>query len=190
MKIEHKPFKGANYEYGINGKKIAVVGYSFWHNGEYPDTEDWGAFTLSKVMSGAWKPRFFSTIRNSFGFGSHAEFWERVLFFNYVSTMIGNGAERFAAATDEEARAANIRFERIIDEHKPDLVLVFTKKTQLGALGLGFKPLPEPLQMFVHAERTSGGHTARIIRLRHPQGANGAALKKAVAQTVGLPLPL
>lgn len=183
MKVEHKPFKGGDYEQGINGKRIAVVGYSFWHDGEYPDSEDWGAFTLSKVLSGAWKPRFYSTIRNSFGFNNHTEFWNRVLFFNYVPTMIGTGAERFATATDEEATVANARFSRIIDEHRPDLVFVFTKKTQLGGLGLAFKPLAAPLQMFVQAERQANDHTSKIIRLRHPQGANGRALKQAIAQT-------
>lgn len=182
MKFEHKPFKGSEYEQGINGKKIAIVGYSFWHDGEYPDSEDWSSFTLSKVMSGAWKPRFFSAIRNSFGFSTHPEFWSRVLFFNYVPTMIGTGAERFATATDEEAAIANTRFERIVDEHRPDLVFVFTKKTQLGSLGVAFKPLPEPLQMFVQAERSVSGHTSRIVRLRHPQGANGSALKQAISR--------
>lgn len=184
MKFEHKPFKGDHYEQGINGKRIAVVGYSFWHDGEHSDSENWGVFTLSQVLSGAWKPRFFSTIRNSFGFSNQREFWNRVLFFNYVPTIIGTGAERFATATNEEAAIANSRFERLIDEHRPDLVFVFTKKTQLGGLDLAFKPLEQPLQMFVQAERQANGHTCKIVRLRHPQGANGQALKQAIAQSL------
>lgn len=181
MKVEHNPFKGAEYENGIDGKRVAIVGYSFWHDGHYPDSEDWSSFTLGKVMTGDWKPQFFSTIRNSFGFTSHTEFWNRVLFFNYVPTMIGTGAERFATASPEEAKVANTRFERILDEYRPDLVFVFTKKTQLGGLGLGFRPLPAPLQAFVQADRAGNGHLSRIFRLRHPQGANGSALKQAIA---------
>lgn len=185
MKIEHKPFKGAEYEQGIKGKKIAIVGYSHWHDGECSDSADWSTFTIENVIKGEWKPRFFGSIRNSFNFNSHKDFWNRVLFFNYVPTMIGIGAERFASATDQEAAVANTRFERIIDEYRPDIVFVFTKKTQLGALQLKFKPLPEPFQTFVQATRTSQNHTSHIVRLRHPQGASGRGLKQAVLQIVG-----
>ncbi|WP_426129889.1 hypothetical protein [Pararhizobium sp. PWRC1-1] len=187
MKAEHLPFKGASYNQGINGKKVAVVGYSHWSEGEYPDNENFSAFTLDKVMDGSWKPRFHSTIRNAFGFTSHSDFWNRVLFFNYVPTMIGTKSQRFGTATDAEAKIANARFEHILDDHKPELVFVFTKKTQLGALGLNFEPLSEPLQAFVHAERTANGHTSKIVRLRHPQGANGRALKQTIAQALGNP---
>lgn len=185
MKVEHSPFKGDEYEQGINGKKVAIVGYSHWHDGEYSDHNDFSTFTVENVVKGEWKPRFFSTIRNSFGFSNHKEFWSRVVFFNYVPTMIGTGAERFGTATDEEAISANARFVRIIDEYRPDLAFVFTKKTQLGALQWGFKPLPEPFQGFVQATRTSEGHTSQIVRLRHPQGATGIALKGAIEHFLG-----
>lgn len=181
MKIVHKPFRGSEYESGINGKRIAIVGYSFWHDGEYPDNEDWSSFTIGKVISGAWKPKFFSTIRNSFGYTNHNDFWNRVLFFNYVPTMIGTGAQRFATATPEESATANTRFQQILDEYRPDLVFVFTKKTHLGGLGWGFRPLGEPLQAFVEAERAENGYVSKVFRLRHPQGANGKELKQAVA---------
>jgi hypothetical protein len=184
VKIEHSPFKGAAYEQGIKDKKIAIVGYSHWHDGQAADHDGLSVFTVEKVIKGEWSPRFFGAIRNSFDFNSHKEFWNRVLFFNYVPTIIGTGAERFGTATDDEATVANARFERIVDEYRPDVVFVFTKKTQLGALQLGFKPLPEPFQGFVQATRNSQGHISQIVRLRHPQGASGTALKQAISHII------
>lgn len=185
MKLEHKPFIGADYEQGINGKKIAVVGYSHWHEVKHSDHADWSLITMKKVITGEWQPRFFGAIRNNFGFSSHREFWNRVIFFNYVPTMIGTGTERFETAADDEAMIANARFVRIVDEYRPDLVFVFTKKTQLGALQWGFKPLAAPFRGFARATRTWEGHTSQIVRLRHPQGASGKALKGVISQFVG-----
>jgi hypothetical protein len=179
--IEHDPFKGQRYEQGIQGKKVAVVGYSHWRDGEQPDQTDFSLLVMDNILKGVWSPQFFGSIRNYFGFSNQEKFWSSVLFFNYVPALIGTGDQRFCTATDDDANRANARFERILDEYKPDLTFVFTKKTQLGALNLGFKPLPKPFQNFVQTARTSHGHTSQIVRLRHPQGADGETLKQAIS---------
>lgn len=181
MRIEHKPYVGENYENGISGKKIAIVGYSHWSDGEFPDTEYWSDFTIKQVFSGKWSPNFFSSIRNNFGYSDHRSFWTRVLFFNYVPWMIGTGNERFASINEAEAVAAKARFLNVIDDYKPDIVFVFSLKTHIGELGLGFKPMPAPLAMFSDAKRNANGHETTIVRLRHPQGASAKELRAAIA---------
>ncbi|MEY9770195.1 hypothetical protein [Sinorhizobium fredii] len=183
--IEHLPFEGKNYNEGISGRKIAIVGYSHHHDDPSGDNTEFTRFTIRQVISGQWKPRFFTVIRNSFGYSSHDEFWNKVLFFNYVPMMIGVGAERYKWANEEQADIANARFLRVLDDYAPDCVFVFTKKTRLGALDLDFAPMPSPLQSFVAATRSTPAAKSVISRLRHPQGANGHDLRVAIRTALG-----
>lgn len=183
--IEHLPFEGKNYNEGIGGKKMAVVGYSHHHDDPGNDNADFTRFTIRQVTSGQWKPRFFTVIRNSFGYSSHDQFWNKVLFFNYVPMMIGGGAERYKWANEQQAEIANARFLRVLDAYTPDCVFVFTKKTRLGALDLNFAPMPSPLQRFVAATRSTPAAGSVIYRFRHPQGANGHDLRVAIRTALG-----
>ncbi|MDW9812851.1 hypothetical protein [Sinorhizobium meliloti] len=180
---EHLPFKGECYTDGICGKRIAIVGYSHHHDSPNDDGE-FTRQTIGHVVSGTWKPRFFTVIRNAFGYSSHAEFWSRVLFFNYIPTMIGVASDRYKWASDQQATRANERFLEILAEYAPDCVFVFTRKSRLGALDLGFSPMVAPLQGFVTATLTTPVRS-EIYRLRHPQGADGKHLRAAIA--VALP---
>jgi hypothetical protein len=177
--IEHHPYIGPDYEKGIDGLKVAIVGYSHYSEPQN-DSPGFTKWCIEQTLAGHWSPRFFTSVRNSFGFADHSEFWPKVAFFNYVPVMIGTAASKFARAERQHEDRANTRLLEIIGKHRPDLVFVFTRKTTMGALGLGFQPLPASYERFVGARCEVGGHESRIVRLRHTQGAKADQLRGAI----------
>jgi hypothetical protein len=182
--IEHDPYEGPLYKSGIGGFRIGVVGYSHYL-GDTKDSRDFTSIWINNVAQHGNRIRFFTSVRNSFGFDNSSEFWERVVFFNYVPVMIGKSAEKFHRAVPELEARANERFVEIIDRCQLNLVFVFSKKTALGALGVYFSPLPAPYERFVAANLHRKGRNVRIIRLRHTQGAKLSELKGAIAGVLG-----
>lgn len=147
--IEHTPWRGAQYERGIEGTRYAILGYSHWHELHEADADNTTDYVLSRVISGEWHIAFFTQIKNYFEFESHSEFWNRVLFFNFLPSFVGNSDERFNWGIPAEVHRAQTRFLRIVRQARPDKVLVFTKKgwsTRLPAkmpqAGLRFPSVP------------------------------------------------
>lgn len=178
--IEHSPWIGPDYQQGIEGHRVAIVGYSNWWDSE--DSADVTTDTVERVVSGEWKPAFFSSIRNYFGFTSNAEFWNRVMFFNFVPEIIGKGDERFNSATKEQKERGRERVLRLFDEHRPQKAFVFSTKAWTD-----FPPLNEGI------ERDWGtyGEADRLVTafgLRHPQGADGADMKRKVEEFMRMPV--
>lgn len=196
MAIVHEPWKGREYESGIDGQRIAIVGYSHW-NGD-PERFDHPQFTqnvIRGVMSGESSHSFFTQIRNYFGFDDHGAFWEKVLFFNYVPRCIGGPDERFVVADESWNNSANERFREILNRHSPDKVIVFTSKGWGSLppfdapLNLDFEPagltgaiLRDPCGMY-----QAGNKSAMTFGLRHPQGASAEVMHRAVKWILQLP---
>jgi hypothetical protein len=178
--IEHLPHVGADFDNGVDGLKVAVVGYSHYPSPGDVDSAAFSQAWITRVVTGSDRSRFLTSIRNSFGFREHSEFWSKIVFFNYVPVMIGGAGDKFRRANREEEEWANRRLLRIIDDLKPDIVFVFTRKARLEGLGLAFKPMASPYERFAVATHDSDGHRVDIVRLRHTQGAYTAHLQGAV----------
>lgn len=63
--IEHAEWVGANYDAGIRGQRIAIIGYSHWADavGEHPD---FTCDVVLKVREG-YSHSFFDRIQEYFG---------------------------------------------------------------------------------------------------------------------------
>src|ERR1700720_4656808 len=93
---EHIPWRGSRYQIGINQEGIAILGYSHWFSENEEDSDELTIRVMSKVITGEYSDiPFFNHIRDYFGFESNKEFWNRVLFFNYLPDAIGIADERF-----------------------------------------------------------------------------------------------
>src|SRR4051812_18853661 len=118
--VQHAPWEGSEFlRSGLNGQKIAIVGYSHW--GAECDEDDYPEYTNevdTGVVSGAIRSNFFTCIRNYFGYESHAEFWSKVVFFNYLPRCIGGPDARFAEGTPEEHEEGGRRFFSIVGDLK------------------------------------------------------------------------
>ena len=106
--VDHVYWRGREYESsGIGQQRIAIVGYSHCKEDNEEDNKESTPIVLNNVISGTWSIRFFTSIRNYFGFGSHVDFWEKVVFFNYVPDSM-NATTRFDWATDEQINVHKI----------------------------------------------------------------------------------
>lgn len=182
--MEHQIWRGERYNDGLRGGlKVAIMGYSHWDDAA--DHERKTIDTIEGVLSGDDTPKFFSTIRNYFGLDAHADFWPMVLFFNYLPETVGGGSERYRNGTAAQYEAAEGRFMRVIDDHKPDIIFAFSTKVH-DRLPNGFIEAATRLKSgHAHGHYDHGGHRTAVAMLPHPQGANGASMRQAIDEMLG-----
>lgn len=184
--IEHLCWRPALYEEGIAGSRIAICGYS-----HYSDEGDHDGLTIDivgDVVSGAAPYRFFTSIARAFGYDDRAAFWNRVLFFNFVPTIVGASEDKFAVASNYANERARARIQRIIEEHEPHKLFVFSEKawatfpkTNEEVAGA----VPQGADVRAGTYTTSHGHRVGAFGLRHPQGATASELREAVVSGLG-----
>jgi hypothetical protein len=189
--IEHKPWEGPNYkEGGINGQRIAIVGHS--HHGDN-DTDAFTLETMSDVISGREKYKFFDQIRDYFGFQDNADFWNRVVFFNYLPDCVGPDEQRYKYGTPDQIKRAKERFPQILVKYRPDKVFVFSYQM--------WKQLPESREQgpsnkdgeiegdgFWWCTYPADGQIATAFRLEHPQYAPKEPQTQAVRKILAIPV--
>lgn len=177
--MEHVEWCPSGYrDGGLAGQKIAIAGHSHWSDD--PDHDGSTDACLHNVISGKWRIAFFTSIARYFGF-EPAEFWPQVLFFNFLPTVVGKGIDRFKDGADQW-EAGRARALRILDQHEPDKMFVFSTKA--------WKVFPPTIEDsagveaqapdYWHTYQTSSGHEVKAVGLRHPQGAEKAAMTARV----------
>ena len=190
--MEHKVWRGKGYDgEGIRGSRVCIVGYSHWLGaGKEADDADTTTDVVAKVVSGEYRIAFFTQIRNYFGFKEHADFWRRVVFFNYLPNAVGGADARYHSATDVEP--ANKRFEKVLAKEQPDKVAVFTMKGWRGlapvlALSPCGRVLSLGLKLCELRRYDVGKKCVPVLGLRHPQGAPGELMRQAVQWMLDIP---
>lgn len=187
--IEHAPWVGSKYAgEGIDGQRIAILGYSAWTP---DDHEQYTVESVRNVISGAWKNvGFFNSIARYFG-RPVADFYERVVLFEFVPCSVGGGDQRYAVATPEQAEVGRARLLRIVKEHGVEKLFVFSAKA-LGEIPPMLGDTPGSLQTlngttfrYGHYAHDDGNRTA-VFGLRHPQYAPGGLMRRAVAEALAL----
>lgn len=186
--IEHTPWVGSRYEQGIGGKTVAISGYSHW--GDEPDTSDATVKCVEHVIDGTWSISFFDKIMSYFGFSDRSLFWNSVIFFNFVPSLIGSGGNRYAWATEEQKAIGQRRVLRIVEQYKPERLLVFTRKGWCsypltiedkrdgGSIHLA-EDQPHAFT-YGHYPHLEGATTTIAYGLRHPQYARNDLMRSAV----------
>ena len=185
MPIEHAPWLPKSTE-GIQGQKIAVVGYSHYYVGG-PDTISLTKDVVQSVVNGGKRIAFYQAIQGYFGFADDPGFWNRVIFFNFVPDSVGPEAMKYAPGTPEQLQRGRDRFLRIIHAEKPSKVFIFTRK--------GWCQLSETLEELSGGECTpliqgrnapswgtykAGDRPVRVCGFRHPQGASGEEMRAGI----------
>ena len=112
--IQHIPWKGQRYEEGIESQRICIFGNSHWLGEGKEDTDDFTIDVLQGVIDGSWNLSFFTQIRNYFGYTDHKEFWDRVIFLNYLPECIGGPKQRYNFAPRDQIELAKVRFLTLI----------------------------------------------------------------------------
>lgn len=192
--ISHKPWKGAEYELGIAGQRIAIMGYSHWLGQSSVDCDEFTCKVMSDIVKGGGHT-FFACIRNYFGFASHDGFWQLVLFFNYAPCCVGNEKQRYRAIAKEDAARAETRFRDILTQYEPDKVFVFSTKgwDTLPVFDSGLNSafntagLEKVLLFNSSGTYDAGGKLVMAFGLRHPQGAPKDLMRDAVKRILEVP---
>jgi len=187
--IEHAPWVGGKFAgEGIDGQRIAILGYSAWTP---DDHEQYTVESVRNVISGAWKKvGFFNAIAGYFG-RPVADFYERVVLFEFVPCSVGGGDQRYAVATPEQAEVGRSRLLRIVNDHGIEKLLVFSAKAlkdmppTLEAASGSAPTLNGTKFKYGHYVRDDGNRTA-VVGLRHPQYAPGGLMRRAVAEAMAL----
>lgn len=173
--MEHKEWVGPSYKEG----GLALVGYSHHHDGE--DHED---LTIKVINELALKPThaYFSYLRNYFGPSlSPEEFWNNVVFFNYLPNIVGPSDQRYAHGTPEQRHDGAKRFDRITARYKPRHAFILTSRH--WAFSECSFSAPEKMPGFEDKGfqycQANNGRT-NIFFLRHPQGARKDVMMGAI----------
>ena len=145
--VRFEPWKGENYETsGFNGKKILVIGESF-----YCSEEDAVATLTEKVVTdylkirdgesldnkGGWTNTYLKFERSLVGHGTKPkesrEIWNSIAFYNYLQVPMSGPRESGVAIDYKNAENA---FFEVINELQPDLIIVW-------GVGKLFNNMPE-----------------------------------------------
>lgn len=185
MQIEHAPWK-PTVSGGIDGQKIAIVGYSHYADG--PDQVGLTQDVVQSVVDGNKSLRFFCDIQSYFGCEDDAEFWNRVLFFNFLPDVVGLKPQKYDKGTPEQLERGRDRFLRIIGAEMPDKVFVFTRKgwgafpetTVEEQSGNVCTPLISNLSEPNWGTYMAGSHPVLVCGLRHPQFARSDDMRQQV----------
>ena|SRR5665213_1552092 len=98
--IQHAPWKGRSNASGFKGQRIAIVGYSHYRSPRHADTYQFTKVVVERVLSGEQKgDSLFATVPGYFRIKYRADFWNRVLFFNFIPDCIGTSDNKFAGET-------------------------------------------------------------------------------------------
>jgi hypothetical protein len=186
--IEPDPWRGSLYGDGINGCRIAIIGYS--HHGDFAEVQNSTIDTVKQWLQ-------FRNFRNSFFpyiegyFDEGRDIWNHVMFFNYLPLPF-TSSSKFDSGSDNQIKDAQSRFLRIMQEDDwPCKAIVFTSKGWASiSQGTGEikRPLdPERFPGFSWVNYDANGHTVSTFGLRHPQGAKRELMRSAVQHILGLP---
>lgn len=197
--IVHLPWVGNQYKSGINGKRIAIVGYSHWKGNDDPDedNEDVTKVVLDKVLEGKYSNiTFYNKIQSYFGRES-VDFWNNVLFFNFIPNYIGLAEKRHAEGSDAQVEIGKQRFYDILQKYQPHSVFIFSRKaweslppTIEEAAGIRGDAIPGGQPNFERHHYLINDQFVQAMALRHTQGASDALMHPAVAGAMALtPLP-
>jgi hypothetical protein len=179
--IEHAAWRGTDYcKTGIDGQRIAIVGYSHWHSAGEEDRPEKTNEIVGRVVSGEYKIQFFTQIRNYFSYADHESFWHRVLFFNFLPNFVGDPNDRYSHGTEEQRSLGRARFARIIREEQPNKLFIFTSRHWVFGDAMGRSQFDQISPKFSWRAYDVEGHSAKAFFLRHPQGASRALMRRAV----------
>ena len=149
--VDHAPWIGSHYDKsGMREQRVAIVGYSHWLEQVWQDTDRATIDCISKVVSGRLetKTTFFDRVRNCFGYDNHNDFWPKVMFFEFLPDCVGGGNDRYKHGTPAQRERAVPRFLRLITNHQPNKVLIFTGFNTRSRYFPPMDSKPESIQQF------------------------------------------
>ena len=193
--FEHHAWIGPEYKAGIDDQRIAIVGHSHYRKATEPDDVDFTLNVIREAMEND-SVNFQNQISGYFG-ASNGNFWNRVIFFNFIPECIGSvdcGRDmKYDGGTPSQIEHGRSRTMRILDMYKPHKVFVFAAATwrkfpatrEEAANKANHTLIPDCSHSWGTYEFDE--HITVAVRLRHPQGATKEEMKLAVKAALAIP---
>lgn len=132
--VVFQPWVGENYEKGINGKKVMILGES--HYGESGKDNlgftNWVVnhyldYLKGKIKSSGWMGNWskYTNVWKSVVGGKKSDFWHSIMFYNYVQEFIVDSRISPSNAQFETSETA---FFQVLNKYQPDLVFVWGER--------------------------------------------------------------
>jgi hypothetical protein len=128
---------------------------------------------------------FFTKIKTYFGYRDPQEFWNSVMFFNFLPNAVGYHDKLYACGAQDQLERGRHRVKRLIEKYTPQIIIVFTTK--------GWSEFPSTREetkaelhslvgfpSFTWGTYRSQCGTTMAFGLRHPQFAKTDVMFRAV----------
>ena len=190
-------WRGSMQNDGYEGKRVLVVGYSFYYTEGEELHPGMVADVVQRVIEGTDTHTFWAAIAGYFGARDRRSFWKYVGFIEYVPGPIGNEDHSTDAATSEQVAGAPDRLLDIMDEQKSEIAFVFSTKAAYNFKLQGKEYIDTITQFsmadaegclenqfFDEAKATRGARNYRIILAPHPQGSDKTTMREMVKRMI------
>ncbi len=195
VREEHAIWEGSGY--AVFPEKWAILGFSHYDRdwtqrdrscgGLDAKKADFTLELLRQTVESGCDLRFFRDIAKACGAADLQErqaFWNRVVFFNYLPACV-DASEMYRTATKAEQARGNQRFCEALQRHRPDRVLVFSKKAWKLLPPTDEEKAGQPLTRLGVLSYEAGtysmdGYKVRACCLQHPTHADHALLRAGV----------
>lgn len=175
--IKLKPWVGKDYRQGFRGKKILVLGES--HYADHPCNENFTTeviadyFLNPEAEREGWMNTYTKFERAMVGRELSQEervaFWESIMFYNYIQEPLGGPR---LAPTQELYAAAKEAFTEVLEEYRPDGVIVWSNRLYNvlpplnGRQGESVVVGTEEVETWEYF--LSDGHKVSVLPIQHP----------------------
>ena len=179
-KQEFKPWVGRNYQTGINGNRVMVLGESHYCAVQSDAHPNMTTEIISDLLDKNSEHEGYKNTYTKFeralagkplSTTEKEELWNRVIFYNYVQCPI---SEARKAPTNQEFDASEQPFFDILEKYQPDNVLVWGKRlyNHLPRKGYQLPDLEVNGDSFeVWAYELTNGHIVKLLSITHPSAA-------------------
>lgn len=188
--IEHIPWPDERPTLGLNGRRIALVGYSHWRKQDEADTDEFTRDVIQTVLEDKCRRalQLLRVLPTYFGYGpTDPAFWNHVTFFNYLPECVGVTEEKFRHGSPSQIERAKARFLRILSNIHADKVLIFTSRSWALPQTLEQKSGHENIPLGVEfpdfwrgSYEVSEGRIVHAFKLRHPMTAPSKLMQDAI----------
>lgn len=176
--VKLSPWVGKNYQQGIQGKKIMVLGES-----HYADHECDENFTTEIIADHflnpadpheGWKNTYTKFERALAGHElsqtEKEELWNSFLFYNFIQEPLTGARMK---PTEEQYKAAQIPFLEVLEEYQPDCVIVwgdrlYNSLPQCGKIGEYITGQFWEKETWKY--QLLNGHEVTVMAIQHPSG--------------------
>lgn len=176
--IHFRPWKGTEYEKGIGGKRLLVLGESHYSDKDNPEQTQVVMRELLdyKLGTGKYKPwmKTFTVFERAvagreLSGEESAAFWNSVLFYNFVQEMMPDRGFRPTRKQFADSAAA---FEEVLNEYEPDLVIAWGTALYDSTPVLDGRDTPsivyDDANIYTYEYTLRSGKACRMMRMSHP----------------------